>query len=375
MTTNTGDEDLFNWIYDTVLQIVKSPEFRNPLKDFIDENCGTFIGIDENTFEQGALHKEFITLADNLLETMTQEIGITEEMFCLAAKRGLEDEKENKKYFEQLIAFSNYTYFKNLMTKRNLHLEKMAYEEMMKDKQKEVEPENIENNEELKKLKEEQSKAEKGELESALKMSMALEEEAKKLKELEDAELEKAIKLSLLEQQKSQNPTPLIQTNPNLQIKLDEPQPQQEQPKQTNPQPVQKPEEVKELPKKLNPIDKVALKQKQLKEHDERMKNILQTKKAPIPVFNDKANESLNKKLEEMEANKEKTFQQYREMILKMKKEKRHQEEKEGGDILSMGMEEKEKEKNAPKLSPEEEEKLRKKKLLAEQLKAKLKKK
>ena len=374
MSTLNPDEDLFNWIYDTVVQIVKSPEFRNPLKDFIDDNCGSFIGVEENTFEQGAIHKEFITLADNLLETMTQEIGITEEMFCLAAKRGLEDQKENKKYFEQLIAFNNYNYFKNLMTKRNLHLEKIAYEEMMKDKQKEsqAQPENKDNNVELQKLKEEQNKAEKGELECALKMSLALEEEAKKLKELEDAELEKAIKLSLLEQQKSSNPTPLIQSNPNLQIKLD---PQKEEPKTPVSQSEQKQEIKPEIPKKLNPIDKVALKQKQLKEYDEKMKNIIQTKKIPAPVFNDKANESLNKKLEEMEANKEKTFQQYREMILKMKKEKRHQEEKEGGDILAFGMEEKEKDKNLPKMSPEELEKLKKKKLLAEQLKAKLKKK
>ena len=374
MSTLNPDEDLFNWIYDTVVQIVKSPEFRNPLKDFIDDNCGSFIGVEENTFEQGAIHKEFITLADNLLETMTQEIGITEEMFCLAAKRGLEDQKENKKYFEQLIAFNNYNYFKNLMTKRNLHLEKIAYEEMMKDKQKEsqAQPENKDNNIELQKLKEEQNKAEKGELECALKMSLALEEEAKKLKELEDAELEKAIKLSLLEQQKSSNPTPLIQSNPNLQIKLE---PQKEEPKTQVSQSEQKQEIKPEIPKKLNPIDKVALKQKQLKEYDERMKNIIQTKKIPTPVFSDKANESLNKKLEEMEANKEKTFQQYREMILKMKKEKRHQEEKEGGDILAFGMEEKEKDKNLPKMSPEELEKLKKKKLLAEQLKAKLKKK
>ena len=115
----TQDKEILDWIYGTVLQVIKSPEFRNPLKDFIDENCGSFIGIDENTFEQGELHKEFISLADNLLETMTKELDITEEMFCMAAKRGLEDDKENRKYFEQLIAFNNYTYFKNLMTKRN----------------------------------------------------------------------------------------------------------------------------------------------------------------------------------------------------------------------------------------------------------------
>jgi len=374
----TPDKDILNWIYDTVLQVIKSPEFRNPLKDFIDDNCGSFIGLDENTFEQGELHKEFISLADNLLETMTQELDITEEMFCMAAKRGLEDDKENRKYFEQLIAFNNYTYFKNLMTKRNLHLEKLAYEAMMKDKEKEIPPENKDNNEELKKLVEEQNLAEKGELEAAIKMSLALEEEAKKLKELEDAELEKAIKLSLLEQQKHPEQSPLIQANPNLQIKID-PQPT-EQPKQEpkpeqkpEPKPEQKQEEIKEIPKKLNPIDKVALKQKQLLEHDEKMKNIVQKK--VTPVFNDKGNESLNKKLEEMEANKAKALQQYREMLMKMKKEKRHQEEKEGTDIFSMGMEEKGKENPGTKTSEEEDEKLKQKKLLAEKLKAKLKKK
>ena len=80
-----GSEDK-DWIYDCICQIVKSPEFRNPMKDFIDENCNSFIGVEENTFEQGALHKEFIELVDNLLETLTKDIGITNKMFCLAAK-------------------------------------------------------------------------------------------------------------------------------------------------------------------------------------------------------------------------------------------------------------------------------------------------
>ena len=367
---STADKDLMDWIYDTVLQVIKSPQFRNPLKDFIDDNCSSFIGLDENTFEQGNLHKAFIALADNLLETMTQELDITEEMFCMAAKRGLEDQKENRKYFEQLIAFNNYSYFKSMMTKRNLHLEKLAYEAMMKDKEKEIKPENKDNNEELKRLIEEQNIAEKGELEAALKMSLAVEEEAKKLKELEDAELEKAIKLSLLEQQQRPNPSPLIQANPNLQIKL-EPQAQTEKPKE-QPKPEPKKEEVKETQPKLNPIDKVALKQKQLKEYDEKMKNIVQTKQ--IQMFSDKNNESLNKKLEEMEANKAKALQQYREMLMKMKKEKRHQEEKEGTDVFSLEDKEKEKGKEGNKPTGEDE-KIKQRKLLAEQLKAKLKKK
>ena len=71
-------------IYSYVLTKIKSPEFRNPIKDFIDENCSSFIGVDENTFEQGALFNEFTLLIENLLETLCKENNISEEMFLFA---------------------------------------------------------------------------------------------------------------------------------------------------------------------------------------------------------------------------------------------------------------------------------------------------
>ena len=112
-------------VYNYVLTKVKSPEFRNPIKDFIDENCQIFIDVSENTFQQGALFNEFTQLIDNLLESLCKENNISEEMFLLASKKGLDDEK-NKKYFEQLISFNNYNYFKSMMTKRNYQIIKMV---------------------------------------------------------------------------------------------------------------------------------------------------------------------------------------------------------------------------------------------------------
>ena len=170
------EEADLDWVYDIVLQLIRSPEFRNPIKDFIDDNCNTFIGVEENTFEQGALHKQFVQLIDNLLDTITKDIGITEEMFCLAAKKGLKEPKA-KKYFEQLISFTNYNYFKNLMTKRNFQLEELAYKQMMADKNQNQEGEGEENEEELEKKRKEM---EENELQCALKMSLAAEEEKKK---------------------------------------------------------------------------------------------------------------------------------------------------------------------------------------------------
>ena len=359
-----GGNDEIDWIYDCVLQIVKSPEFRNPIKDFVDENCNSFIGVEENTFEQGGLHKEFIELVDNLLETLTKDIGITDEMFCLAAKKGLED-KNSKKYFEQLISFNNYNYFKNLMTKRNLYLEELAYKEMMKEKGQNGDGEQL-TEEQIKELEQRTKEMEENELQCALKMSLAAEEELKKLKALEDEELEKAIKLSLLEQQKKEEPSPLIQMQPKKYIPNPYKKEKEENKEKENKEKEKekKVEEVLSQEKKLNPVDKVALKQKMLQEHDEKMKNIMQQKLAPLPAFNAKANEGLNKKLNELEESKAKKLQEYREMILKMKKEKRQKEEDEVDDILNVGGEK--------KMSDVEQKRINMRKQLADKLKSKL---
>ncbi len=356
-----GSGDL-DWMYDIVLQIIRSPEFRNPIKDFIDDYCGTFIGVEENTFEQGALHKQFIQLIDNLLETITKDIGITEEMFCMAAKKGLNDPKA-KKYFEQLISFTNYNYFKNLMTKRNFQLEELAYKQMMADKGENNE-EGEENDEELEKKRKEM---EENELQCALKMSLAIEEEKKKLEELEDEELQKAIRLSLEDQKAKEEPSPIAQMQPTPSKQTAQQiQPPKKEPKKTEPQ---KMEEVIPPEKKLSPIDKVAIKQKLLLEHDQKMKNLATQKLAPLPNFS-AGNESLNKKLNELEQNKAKKLQEYREMILKMKKEKRQKEENEVDDILKVGTSSAP---DKPKISEEEQKKLSLRKQLADRLKAKLK--
>ena len=123
----------------------------------------------------------------------------------------------------------------------------------------------------------------------------------------------------------------------------------------------------KETEKKLNPVDKVALKQKLLMEHDEKMKNIATQKLAPLPNFSS-GNDSLNKKLNELEQNKAKKLQEYREMILKMKKEKRLKEGNEADDILKVGAAAP----GEPKISEEEQKKLNMRKQLADKLKSRL---
>lgn len=107
---------------------------------------------------------------------MLIELGANQEQFLLAAKKGLES--ENKKYFEQLIACDNFIYFKNMMVKRNLQLEDQAYQ-LMQDK----------TGTEFKVDPSWQKKKEETEMECAIQMSLALEEEKRRLLALEDEEL------------------------------------------------------------------------------------------------------------------------------------------------------------------------------------------
>ena len=366
------DKD-YEWIYEYVLQTIKSPEFRNPIKQFIDENCNSFIGIEENTFEQGGLFKEFVLLIENYLESSFKELGISDEMFCLAAKKGLENPND-KKYFEQLISFNNYNYFKNLMTKRNLQLEKMAYEEM-KNANNQTNQQQI-NQQDLEMLK----KLEEDELKAAIQMSLSLEEEKKKLKAIEDLELKKAISKSKIVQNNISNAyknnIPIEESSSDFRLlkNVDENSKSNEDKKieqnkdiHKNPISVEKPQfslinnnndnnngdnnnknnnndninnsinssnynlisQIENAP--ISPVQKVSMTQNEINEDEK--KNIINTKVdlPPLvfkPNFNGpKNNSNINNNLNNLEAEKARKLKEYREMILRMRKEKRQKEE------------------------------------------------
>ena len=233
-------ESLYNWI----AYKVSSPEFRNPLKNYIDENCSTFVDIDENSFEQGQLYKEINLLIENLLKDVLEEGQITQEDFLKAAERGMED-KKYKKYFNQIINFGDYNFFKSVMIKRNYQIMKMAEQQM---NQQEQEPEQQENTPENKnegageneipeadrKIIAEMLENEQNELNEAIKQSLIDEEEKRKIAIIEEEEIKRAIKKSL----------ELSKNQPKKE------EPKKEEPKKETPK---KEEPKKEEPKKIVP--------------------------------------------------------------------------------------------------------------------------
>ena len=241
----TLDKNNPDSIYNWVAHKISGPSFRNIIKDFIDDNCSLFIDVEENTFQQGQIFNEFNQLLENILSDVLEEGGLTQEQFLEAAQRGLED-KKYKKYFDQLLNFSDYNFFKRCMTKRNYTLIK-RFEEQMAQQKKEIEEQQLEEKKkkELEKLeaekglendkyiengKEETNKGEnkektekeieeerqrqllyqmlnqeeEQELQEVIKQSLALEEKQRRIAVIEEEELNRALKQSLLEAKKQQ---------------------------------------------------------------------------------------------------------------------------------------------------------------------------
>jgi hypothetical protein len=122
-------------------------------------------------------------MIEEMLEVMLIELGCSHEQFLLIAAKGLEH-KDDRKYYEQLIACDNFLYFKSMMVRRNIQLEDQAYQLMVKNDPAAKEDFTIDA-----RWQERQKLREQDEVDCALAMSLALEEEKRKLQLLEDEEL------------------------------------------------------------------------------------------------------------------------------------------------------------------------------------------
>ena len=122
----------FQELYQKVSKSISEPAFRNPMKNFIDENCSSFVDVSESSFQQYELFKEFNQLLENLLQEVLIKLNITKEDLLKAAEYGIKDPKY-KKYYNQIINFGDYNFFKLIMTKRNYQIIKMAEQQMMSE--------------------------------------------------------------------------------------------------------------------------------------------------------------------------------------------------------------------------------------------------
>ena len=90
--------------------------------DFIEANCLLFEDTEENKFEYTKVHQEFTGLTALLLETMIDEVGITESQLEKCIIRGLRREKDAK-IFKQVLLCDDFVSFKKVMVQKNKELE------------------------------------------------------------------------------------------------------------------------------------------------------------------------------------------------------------------------------------------------------------
>ena len=177
--------------YNKVVERIKGPIFRDPLRDFMDENCNYFIDIDENTPEMCSYFKEFINLLDSLRKKCCEDFKITEEQFNTIAEKGLKDPKSHS-YFKQLLNFEKFDCFKRMMIERNYQIIQIIESEMCKKGK--FQNEVSEEDEELLKAIEESKKA-----------FMEEEEKKRRLEELNKREFQRALKKSKNVQEQKNN--------------------------------------------------------------------------------------------------------------------------------------------------------------------------
>ena len=144
-------------------------------------------------------------MIEKMLEELIKEINITEEKFMAQVEKGLKVEG-HKRIFDQLLVVDNFIVFKKLMVKRNKELEleaTRALEQQELEKLQAMNPNvtGVPLNQNMERIKLE---TEKAQIEHAIAMSLAIEEEKKKLKEQEDYELQQVLKQSEMEYQKQQ---------------------------------------------------------------------------------------------------------------------------------------------------------------------------
>mmetsp|Transcript_10431 Transcript_10431/g.15600 ORF Transcript_10431/g.15600 Transcript_10431/m.15600 type:complete len:350 (-) Transcript_10431:310-1359(-) len=216
------DQSSYEWLYEYLLQFLRSPGWKVPIMSFVDENCIVFDDEEENKLSYTEVHNQFREMIDNLMGNLCGELGISEELMAKIINMGLKNSRD-RRVFEQIIACDNFMSFKKLMVKRNKELEAEALE-MMGTEVPQSE------------LQEANEQARNAEIEHAIALSMAQEEERLRLEEEEKKQIELALKLSEEEfrkaeelrkqeaeqiEQLKQKPAPVYEAPPEVEPQID----------------------------------------------------------------------------------------------------------------------------------------------------------
>ncbi|XP_028324383.1 cilia- and flagella-associated protein 36 isoform X2 [Gouania willdenowi] len=119
-------EDDSEWVVESIVGYLGSPEWLIPVTDFMENKCTVFDDEDENKLSYTEIHESYKSLVEKLLENYMQEVGINEEQFLDACTSPFAKSKTLQAVFQPVLATDDFEVFRSLMVQKNMELQLQA---------------------------------------------------------------------------------------------------------------------------------------------------------------------------------------------------------------------------------------------------------
>ncbi|KAM6915804.1 cilia- and flagella-associated protein 36 [Xenentodon cancila] len=119
-------EDDSDWIVESIVGYLGSPEWVVPVTDFMENRCTVFDDEDENKLSYTEIHQQYKKLVEKLLENYMQEVGIDEQQFLQACTSPFAKSQTLQTVFQPVLATDDFQMFRSLMVQKNMELQLQA---------------------------------------------------------------------------------------------------------------------------------------------------------------------------------------------------------------------------------------------------------
>ncbi|XP_028280054.1 cilia- and flagella-associated protein 36 isoform X3 [Parambassis ranga] len=119
-------EDDSEWVLESIVGYLGSPEWVIPVTDFMENRCTVFDDEDENKLSYTEIHQQYKKLVEKLLENYMQEVGINEQQFLDACSSPFAKSKTLQAVFRPVLATDDFQMFRSLMVQKNMELQLQA---------------------------------------------------------------------------------------------------------------------------------------------------------------------------------------------------------------------------------------------------------
>ncbi|XP_033835233.1 cilia- and flagella-associated protein 36 [Periophthalmus magnuspinnatus] len=119
-------EDDSEWVLESIVGFLGSPEWVIPVTDFMENKCTVFDDEEENKLSYTEIHQQYKNLVEKLLENYMQEVGINEQQFLYACTSPFAKSKTLQIVFQPVLATDDFQMFRSLMVQKNMELQLQA---------------------------------------------------------------------------------------------------------------------------------------------------------------------------------------------------------------------------------------------------------